>query len=156
MPTLYITIGPAGSGKSTLAEKMVAEGKAIAYIEADHYMLDLNGRYRFDPKNLGFAHQRCKTRCEEIMAHGTDSLIQSNTNLRRKDVDTYLELAKQYGYDVVLIKMKTQFKSIHNVPDDKVASMKDLAERFDYSNLPDFVRVEEYPELEYDPVDYMS
>jgi hypothetical protein len=57
---------------------------------------------------------------------------------------TNMEDAAEIGYNVVIIKLSTNYGSIHNVPPDKIASMKDLLDKFDYSNLPDFVTVEEH------------
>lgn len=143
MPTLYILQGIAGAGKSTLAKKMIAEGKASCYYEADMFMTNHQGEYHFDPKKLGSCHASC-VHMIEVEMQNCENVIQSNTNLRRKDLDLYLDLAEKYGYNVVIIKLNTSYGSIHNVPEDKIASMKDLLSRFDYKNLPDFVTVEEY------------
>ena len=143
MPTLYILQGIAGAGKSTLAKKMIAEGKASEYWEADMWMVDRKCNYKFDPIKLGHCHKQCKEVIEDAMIR-KQNIIQSNTNLRRKDIESYLYLAEQYGYEVTLIRLNSNFGSIHNVPDEKIASMKDLLDRFDYQSLPEFVTVEEY------------
>ena len=144
MKTLYILQGAAGSGKSTLAKKMIAEGKALEHFEADMWMVDpVTKIYKFDPKRLGYCHQMCRDQVKYTMM-ATWNVIQSNTNLHRKDVNPYLDLAEQYGYEVVLIRLNSDFGSIHNVPPDKIAQMKDLLAKFDYQGLPDFVGVEEY------------
>lgn len=143
MPTLYILQGIAGAGKTTLAKKMIAEGKALEHIEADAWMVDKNGKYSFDPKKLGYCHMMCRSEIEDCLKMG-QNVIQSNTNLRRVDLQTYFDLAEQYGYKVVLIRLKTDYGSIHGVPADKIAQMKAMLDKFDYKNLPDFVTVEEY------------
>ena len=143
MPTLYILQGIAGSGKSTLAKKMIAEGKAAEHWEADMWMRDITGEYEFNPKRLGFCHNLCGMKINLAMSKGLN-VIQSNTNLRRCDLDNYIDDAKGYGYNVVIIKLSTNYGSIHGVPAEKIASMKDLLDRFDYQDLPEFVTVEEY------------
>ena len=144
MPTLYILQGIAGAGKSTLAQKMIAAGKANGYCEADSWMVDENEDYQFDPKKLGYAHAQCRHKTELALKQGRN-FIQSNTNLRRKDVEPYLDLAEQYGYEVTLIRLNSNFGSIHGVPAEKIAMMKDQLDRFDYQGLPEFVTVENYP-----------
>lgn len=112
--------------------------------EADMWMKDSQGNYKFDPKNLGYAHSQCRRMVEGAMVI-KQNVIQSNTNLRRVDLQTYFDLAEQYGYNVVIIKLSTNYGSIHGVPAEKVAMMKDLLDRFDYQGLPEFVTVENYP-----------
>ena len=143
MPTLYILQGIAGAGKTTLANKMIAEGNAAKHYEADMWMNDGRGTYKFDPKRLGYCHSQCRLAIEGSMMAGKN-VIQSNTNLRRVDLQTYLDLAEQYGYEVTLIRLNSNFGSIHNVPADKIAIMKDQLDRFNYQSLPEFVTVEEY------------
>jgi predicted kinase len=143
MSTLYILQGIAGAGKSTLAKKMIAEGKADEYWEADMFMVDENGNYNFNLKKLGHCHNMCGMKVNLAMSRGLN-VIQANTNLRRQDIDNYIDDAKDYGYNVVIIKLFTDYGSIHNVPQDTLVTMKRRMAEFDYSNLPDFVTVEEY------------
>ena len=143
MKILTILQGLPGSGKSTLAQKMVDEGKATGYVEADFWMVDEENNYKFDPKKLGYCHNKCRQYVEDNMKVGWN-VIQANTNLRRVDLQTYFDLSEQYGYEVTLIRLNSNFGSIHNVPAEKIGSMKDLLDRFDYQSLPEFVTVEEY------------
>ena len=154
MPTLYILQGIAGAGKSTLALSMIPKIAPLMY-EADMWMEDEKGNYKFDPKNLNYAHSQCRKAVEGAMII-KQNVIQSNTNLHRKDVNPYLDLAEKYGYNVVIIKLNSSYGSIHNVPPDKIASMKDLLDRFDYKNLPDFVTVEEYYPEDEAHVEYLN
>jgi len=142
--TLFILQGCAGSGKTTLAKKMVAEGKAEGYAEADTWMTNEKGDYCFDPQKLGYCHKMCHDLVELAML-GERNFIQANTNLRRRDVNTYINLAEKYNYKVVIIKLNSFFGSIHSVAPDKIAAMKSQMDSFDWNNLPDFVTVEEYP-----------
>lgn len=141
--TLYILQGCPGSGKSTLAKKMVAEGKADEYWEADIWMRDITGEYEFNPKRLGFCHNMCGMRVNLAMSKGLN-VIQSNTNLRRRDIDNYIDDAAEYGYQVVIIRLHSNYGSIHNVPPNKIKQMKRMMDEFDWKDLPDFVTVEDY------------
>lgn len=136
---LIILQGLPGSGKSTLARKLIEEGKASEHCEADHYMTE-RGKYVFKPSKLGFAHNACRTHVEHAMQQGLN-VIQSNTNVKRGELNAYFDLAEHYGYKVKVIKMKNQFVSIHDVPQSSMDRMKDSLGRFDWSELPEYVTV---------------
>lgn len=134
MPKLYLITGPAGAGKTTLAQKMIAEGKAVCHYEADQWMVDDDFNYSFDPKKLHFCHQTCQ-RFTEIEMQNNDNVIVSNTTLTKKEAKPYIDMAKKYGYDVEIIHLKTQFQSVHGVPEWKVKEMQEKREKF---TLEDF------------------
>lgn len=142
--SITILVGPAGSGKSTLARKMIEEGKASEYWEADMWMVDdITGLYNFEPKKLAYCHNNCQ-RYTEFSLQQRKSVIVSNTTLRRKDLNLYLDIAAKYNASVKIIKMLTRYKSIHNIPDEKLACMESMFKSFDWKDLPDFVTIEEY------------
>lgn len=126
MKVLVIIRGIPGSGKSTLAKSLAfANGNLGAGpFEADNYMVDNAGVYAFDPKRLGYCHERCRTDVENAMIEGRENIIQSNTNVTFKEMAPYLELAARYGYQVQTIIVQADFGSVHGVPADKLAQMK--------------------------------
>lgn len=127
---LFLITGAAGSGKSTLAQ--LIQNIAKKYIEpiaeiceADEFWYILGkGKYAFNPKLLWKAHKWCQDNAREVMSHGAN-LIVSNTNIKPSDRKAYFVMAKEYGYKVVFIHLKTQFQNQHNVPDAAVKSMRD-------------------------------
>ena len=127
---IFIITGAAGSGKSTLAEKIQDNTKGLIepiadICEADDFWYIVgHGEYAFNPKLLWKAHKWCQDGAKEIMALGLN-LIVSNTNIKPSDRKPYFEMAKEYGYKVVFIHLKTQFQNQHNVPDAAVKSMRD-------------------------------
>jgi predicted kinase len=141
MKTLYILQGIPGSGKSTLAQRLVANGKASVYFEADQWMME-NGQYKFDPTKLAYCHNQCQINTKKALEEGK-SVIVSNTMTRRKDLNIYLDIAEKCNVPVRIIKMKREYKSIHNVPADRIDCMKFQIEKFDWKDLPDFVTVVE-------------
>lgn len=127
---MFMITGAPGSGKSTLAQKL--QHKAPKYInpidricEADQYFYVVGkGKYAFDPKLLGKAHTWCQNKAKEAMFSGLN-LIVSNTNIKPRDRYVYFELAQKYGYKVVYIHLTTQYKNVHDVPDEVVNRMRE-------------------------------
>lgn len=97
MKKLVIVRGLPGSGKSTLVKANYPDGVVCS---ADHYMVDSEGNYAFNPKRLGYAHGSCKRKAEKAMAKGKPCVVIDNTNVKRGDFKQYLKLAKEWGYVV--------------------------------------------------------
>jgi predicted kinase len=131
---LIIISGPPGSGKSTLAQRMITNDQADMYFEADMWMLNSMGDYSFDPKKLSYCHEKCFSYVENALKAGR-RVIQSNTNLVKREVKKYIDLAKSLGAEIEIIHLEPRYKSIHNVPDEQVQKM--IARRERYS-LEDF------------------
>ena len=144
-PVLYIMHGIPGSGKSTLAKKMILEGLALQYAEADRWAVDRNGNYFFNPEKAGYCHMRCRETIEGWMKEGL-TVINSNPNLERSGMNTYFAMAEKYGYDVVVIRLHTSYGSIH-CPKEKVINfMQAQKDCFNWRDLPQFVRILEHNE----------
>ena len=119
MTKLVIIRGASGSGKSTYAK---TNYRGYVNYEADQYFYRPDGIYQFDFRFLKNAHQWCQQKVEHAMLDG-ENIVVSNTFVQLWEMQAYLDLAKQYGYEVEVIEMKTQYQNIHDVPDDKVQSM---------------------------------
>lgn len=113
--------GLPGSGKSTLANKL-SEELFWNYFEADMYFI-VNDEYIYNPKKLGEAHHWCQFATKNAL-QDTDGCIVSNTFTSDKELAPYYELANEYNAKVILIKMETNFGSIHNVPNEAITRMK--------------------------------
>lgn len=132
MPVLTIIRGVSGSGKSTVA-KAIAVATRADHVEADMYLIDEDGQYRFDGTKIKQAHQHCKETTEYAMQQGGHVIV-SNTFTQRWEVQPYLDLAERYGYRVQIIECRGDFGNVHGVPDDVIARMRD---RWESVDLPD-------------------
>jgi predicted kinase len=122
MPTLFLVRGAPGSGKSTLAKKFVENFDAL-HFEADRFMVDAEGNYRFDRSLLENAHKNCQFEAALVMHIGASNLVVSNTFTRLWELQPYLDAAKIAGYGVMVIRKTLQFQNIHGVPQATVDRM---------------------------------
>lgn len=111
---LYLIRGLPGSGKTTYAKSL-----NCFYVEADmfHYK---NGKYQFHRANLPSAHKWTLAIVASALINGAFDIAVSNTFVRKEQMQPYIDLAKISGYQVVIITMKNNYKSTHNVPDDVI------------------------------------
>lgn len=131
MKKAFIIRGIPGSGKSTFAknlkeylENMDGEGVVAGPFEADDYFVKDGGEYKFDPKQIGNAHNDCFRKFQSAINSGKyEAVIVSNTFTKLWEFKNYIQLAKTKGYEVDVIRMTGTFQNIHNVPKDKVQQM---------------------------------
>ena len=125
MKKLFLLRGLPGSGKTTLSEQLGG-----SHFETDKYFIDEHGNYNFDGSKLKMAHKWCQLRVEHSMEDNIDKIVVSNTFTQEWEMDTYYELAKQYGYTVFSIIIENRHGGInqHGVPEDKLQQMEDRFE----------------------------
>ena len=126
MKTLYIVRGVPGSGKSTFAQSL-----DCPVFEADQYFIDSEtGEYKFDGSKIKLAHNWCKLRVEQSMEDDSQKIAVSKTFTQEWEMDTYYELAKQYGYRVFSLIVENRHGGVneHGVPEDKLEIMKNRFE----------------------------
>lgn len=126
---LYIVRGVPGSGKSTYAKSLMAGKMSASHWETDMWFLqdDWDGEeptYVFDPTKLADYHRECQRAVCCDMQDGVETIIVSNTFIRKWEADMYYMLAKLWGYRVVVHRMNNQYGNVHGVPQDKVNIMK--------------------------------
>ena len=120
MATLYIIRGLPGSGKSTLARRLVHESR---HREADMFFMK-NGEYKFDARLLKDAHNWCFDEVQNLVSLEQSDVVVSNTFTKRWEYTSYLKLAKQHGYDVMVIDCHADFANVHDVPQDAIEKMR--------------------------------
>jgi predicted kinase len=119
---LYIVRGIPGSGKSTFAKQLTSN-----VFEADHYFIDNEGNYNFDPSKIKDAHKDCQDNVRYAMESSITKIAVSNTSTQEWELQPYFELAEKYGYTVFSVVVENRHGGVnqHGVPEDKIQMMKD-------------------------------
>jgi predicted kinase len=127
MPSLYIIRGAPGSGKTTFGLRLRAGGLVRYVLSADDYMTGTGGKYNFDPRRLKECHERCQM---DAIRHlrGFESVAVCNTFTRIWEMQPYVNMARNIGAELFVIKCEGNFRNIHGVPDQKVREMRDRFE----------------------------
>lgn len=124
--TLYLIRGLPGAGKSTIGMFLV--GSTICLHSADDYFMVPQAKgapkYVFDAAKLPEAHKACLEAVKKNIIDGHPRIAVANTFTKRKHMQPYYDLADRNGYTVVEIIVKSNFKSIHNVPQEKIEQMR--------------------------------
>lgn len=123
MKDLIIIRGLPGSGKSTLGEMFGG-----TQVEADMYFINpTTEEYKFDSYKIKDAHQWCQNTVKELMRENCERIVVSNTFTQEWEMEKYRYLAQQYGYTIFTLITENRHQGVnqHNVPVDKVKSMKD-------------------------------
>ncbi|PWI34112.1 AAA family ATPase [Vibrio albus] len=115
---LILIRGIPGSGKTTLAKQMDAE-----LVEADMFFIDKNGEYMFAQERLRDAHLWCQLETKRLLYAGY-SVVVANTFIKRWEIKFYAKLADKMGIPVDIIEATGNYASIHDVPEEKIRSMK--------------------------------
>jgi predicted kinase len=122
---LYIVRGIPGSGKSTFAKQLTSN-----VFEADHYFIDNEGNYNFDPSKIKDAHKDCQDNVRYAMESSITKIAVSNTSTQDWELQPYYELATKYGYTVFSIVVENRHEGVnqHGVPEDKLELMRNRFE----------------------------
>lgn len=141
---LTIFRGCPGSGKSTLA-KALATAKNGVICSTDDFFLDDKGVYQFNMKKLGFNHQANQEKARKLMKEEHPCVIIDNTNITRKEMKPYVDMAAEFGYTVHYVAVHCDVevcikRNTHNVPE---AIIRSMAEKFHYDHRnPDALRID--------------
>lgn len=128
MSKLILVRGLPGSGKSTYAKKNYPDA---AHYEADMFFLTDWSEYIYDRNLISAAHDWCFGNTAQALKNGHNVVV-SNTFCAEWEMEKYLWLAPLVNAELEIVEMHTQYGSIHNVPDEAVARMKQR-----WYNMPD-------------------
>lgn len=119
---LIIMRGLPGSGKSTLARQL-ADDKGVIHSTDDYFITD--GVFTYESYKIKDAHIWNQNRTNDAMIKGTKLIIIDNCNVRKWEAKKYVELAKQYDYEVQFVEANTPWardvyecskRNTHGVP----------------------------------------
>lgn len=117
---LYILRGLPGSGKTTFAKTLcdgiVADGRPCMMVAADDYFYGPDG-YVYRPEFISDAHDYCQRVVAAALKDKIDCIVH-NTCTRDKDVELYIDMAKEYTqpYTVIVVENRHGNDSVHGVP----------------------------------------
>jgi predicted kinase len=120
---LVILRGLPGSGKSTLARALAATQNFV-HVEADQFLTDGAGNYRFDPERVADAHAVCQQRVYEALRDGKRVVI-ANTHVRLWELAPYVGLASLFGATYQIVQCHGKWQNVHNVSDGVLAKMQE-------------------------------
>jgi predicted kinase len=121
---LIIVRGIPGSGKTSFASFL---GKAICCAD-DYYVHD--GEYKWKAEDIGKAHGWSQRKCRRFMKAQVETVIIANTNTTEREMQPYMDLARQFGYMVysIIVENRHGNESVHGVPE---ATLEKMRGRFD-------------------------
>jgi len=130
MKELFLLRGLPGSGKSTLAKSLRGKSFEGKHFEADMYFVDAEGNYKFEPKDIKYAHNWCQQNVEISMVKAEKRIIVSNTFTQEWEMEVYYELAKKHDYVVFSLIVENRHNGVneHGCPDDKIELMRNRFE----------------------------
>lgn len=129
--------GVPGCGKSTYVRGLSGIWGRVEVCSADHHF-EKGGAYRFNPRQLGQAHDACFEKFEALMkrcspltgwdTHGSLIVVVDNTNTTVRECQRYVATAQEYGWEVEIVNIRCDPKvaaarNVHGVPADKVLQM---------------------------------
>lgn len=133
--TVVILRGWPGSGKSYSVKEMIKdlEPQTFKIISADHFFLNKEGVYNFDPNRLGAAHASCEKIFLESLLLEIPLLIIDNTNIVYSDCKYYIKWGAIAGYAIKLKESSAPWRNdplecfqrnVHGVPLETIERMQ--------------------------------
>lgn len=107
--TLYIMQGIPGSGKSTIA-RMIQDQTGAFICSTDDLWYDCNGTYIFDVTKLAEKHKANQCHVRGFLELGCDVIV-DNTNIKKSEAKPYLDMAKEFGADVQIIRVQADLET---------------------------------------------
>ena len=132
--------GLPGSGKSFLAKEICDRVKAEGVIKIstdDIWETPPNNEYLWIGELIGAAHRISQAKAREACKREIPHVIIDNTNTIFKEIEPYIRIAEENGYEVEFVQSKTSWafdidqctkRNSHSVPREVIEKM---ANRFE-------------------------
>lgn len=91
---------PHDGGKHPSSQSVICSTDALWYEWKDGHLV-----YNWDRNLLGEKHAENQRLAEQAMRDGVGTVIIDNTNITKKDVKPYTDLAFAYGYQVQVVRV---------------------------------------------------
>lgn len=119
----YILRGVPGCGKSTVAKSIAGDNGIIC--EADKFFME-DGKYNFNPSNLGKAHAWCFSTFKKAIDNDVEKVIVSNTSTKQEQFEHYKNYAGDNDYTVMVMTIENHHgnKDAHGVPYHVIKKME--------------------------------
>lgn len=128
-PKLFILRGHPGSGKKTIALTMLAEGLADIIHQQDHFFVDDDGQYLFDESKIPEAVKDCRWNVQESLRKGLRVIVANNFT-KIWTVDSYIQTAKRFDAEVVVMRATGDYSNVTGVPAYQVDTLKKMYEPY--------------------------
>jgi len=129
MGKLILVRGIPGSGKSTIGRQIADADQSYVHYEADMFFMQKDGTYAWRADQIKEAHAWCQANVKQAMQDEMNVVV-TNTFTRLWEMDAYILMAEQYGYEVEIQVATGNYQNIHQVPEEQVRRMQ---ERFEYA-----------------------
>lgn len=123
MRHLTLIRGPSGSGKSTIARHLLFSVNSDSVKHETDDFFEKSTQYEFNKNKIRTAHLWNQLNVERSMYHEIPAIIVSNTFIQLWEMQNYLDLAKQYLYEINIIRTPGPWdanalatRNKHNVP----------------------------------------
>lgn len=143
MKKVIILRGNVGTGKSSYLKNNFPDALVCS---ADHFFLNFEGVYKFNPNQLATAHKRCMRQFVKSLydIYYGDSEVEvvavDNTNITTLEWFPYYRIAEAFGFEVEIVQLVPKDieicrRNVHGVPFETI---KRMAARFE--KVPDNIR----------------
>lgn len=129
---IVINRGIPGSGKSSLLKvlKDMCETAGVSFaVHSTDEKFMVDGEYMFDQTKLGHYHKLNKQDFEDSVKGGVEVVVCDNTNLRQREYNAYVKIAREAGASVVAVVFhpddydKHVERNTHGVPEEAILRM---------------------------------
>jgi len=120
---LIIVRGLPGSGKSTFAKSL-----NIFHVEIDMFCM-IDSKYQWDATKGRQRSELCFSAARNALQAGIDVVV-SNTFARKRDIEPYARLAREFNANFVVYLTTGGHRSIHPVPDETITRLRESWEDF--------------------------